>query len=73
MKKALVVGIDDYPNGNELYGCVNDAAQVASAIERNGDGSPNFEIRFLTSSREPVTAGRLHEAMTELLSAGAVS
>lgn len=68
MKKALVVGIDDYPSGYELHGCVNDATQVASAIERNGDGAPNFEIRSLTSSIEPVTASRLHDAMSELLS-----
>ena len=68
MKKALVVGIDKYPNGNHLYGCVNDATQVASVIDRNGDGAPNFEVRSLLSSVECVTANRLHEAMTELLS-----
>ena len=71
MKKALVVGIDDYPNGYELSGCVNDATQVASTIERNGDRAPNFEIRTLLSSYEPVTASRLHAAMTELFSGDA--
>ena len=68
MKKALIVGIDEYPKAAHLYGCVNDATQVASAIERNGDGAPNFEVRSLLSSLEPVTARRVHEAMVELLS-----
>ena len=37
-KKALVVGIDEYPD-NPLCGCVNDANSVKAALERNGDGT----------------------------------
>ena len=68
MKKALVVGIDEYRDGNNLSGCVNDAIQVSAAMGRNGDGAPNFEVRQLVSSNGPVCSGALHEAITELLS-----
>lgn len=44
MRKALVVGINEYPNA-PLYGCVNDAESIASVLERNGDGSVNFAVK----------------------------
>ncbi|MDU1036970.1 MAG: caspase family protein, partial [Staphylococcus sp.] len=44
-RKALVVGIDDYP-GCPLNGCVNDAKEIKSLLEINGDGSPNFEVKY---------------------------
>lgn len=48
MRKALVVGIDDYP-GARLKGCINDANTVAELLDKNADGSPNFEVRlFIT-------------------------
>ncbi len=34
MKKALVVGIDDYPS-SPLGGCVNDANAIATLLETN--------------------------------------
>lgn len=43
MKKALVIGIDDYP-GAPLKGCVNDASAVAELLKTNGDGAPNFDV-----------------------------
>jgi hypothetical protein len=46
MKRALVVGIDDYPR-NPLSGCINDAVAVANTLEKNGDGSPNFSVILL--------------------------
>ena len=45
MKKALVIGINDYPT-SPLYGCVNDASEFAKIIETQGDGSPNFSIKL---------------------------
>jgi hypothetical protein len=51
MRKALVVGIDDYPN-NPLNGCVNDAKAVAQVIETHSDGEPNFEVKLLVSPDE---------------------
>lgn len=43
MRKALIVGIDEYPNAM-LNGCVNDANVIAELLRKNGDGSPNFDI-----------------------------
>ena len=47
MKKALVVGINNYPF-LPLKGCINDASAFANTIEKNSDGSPNFSVRLET-------------------------
>lgn len=47
MKKALLIGINDYPKGHTLEGCIEDIHNVKSAIERNGDGSRNFSVKLL--------------------------
>ncbi|MBS1019254.1 caspase family protein [Gluconobacter cerinus] len=65
MKKALVVGIDDYPTA-PLQGCVNDARAVAQLLEANGDGSPNFSIKTLTSDDQEVNSDVLSQAISEL-------
>ncbi len=70
MKKALVVGIDDYPN-SPLSGCVNDAVAIANTLEKNGDGSPNFSIRLLTSNETNVSTAVLSAAISELFSGDA--
>jgi hypothetical protein len=65
MKRALVVGIDkytDYP----LKGCENDAVSVANMLKQNGDGSPNFDVRLLTSDSDSVTSELLDEAVSAL-------
>lgn len=43
MRKALVVGLNDYPS-YPLRGCVNDANAVATLLSKNGDDSPNFDV-----------------------------
>ena len=43
MKKALIVGLNNYP-GRELEWCNNDAIAMIELIESNGDGSNNFEV-----------------------------
>lgn len=48
MKKALVIGIDDYPS-NPLKCCINDASALAKIMETNGDGSPNFSVILKTN------------------------
>ncbi|MEM7275827.1 MAG: caspase family protein [Actinomycetota bacterium] len=48
MRKALIVGIDDYP-AKPLAGCIADANALAEALRRHGDGSPNFDVQLLTS------------------------
>ena len=65
MKKALVVGIDDYTTV-PLRGCVNDAIAVASTLERDGDGSPNFSVRTITSNDTYVSGELLSNAIAEL-------
>ena len=44
MKKALVVGLNDYPEC-ELKCCSNDANSISDLLEANGDGSPNFDVK----------------------------
>jgi len=70
MKKALIVGIDHYPQ-NPLQGCVNDAMTIASTLEKNEDGSPNFSIRLLTSKDKTVTAEALSSALRDLFTGDA--
>lgn len=45
MKKALIVGLNNYLNGSELNWCDNDAIAMKNLIESNGDGSPNFDVK----------------------------
>lgn len=50
-RKALVVGIDEYGNINNLKGCVNDAKSVASLLERHVDGTLNYEVKSKVNIR----------------------
>ena len=47
MRRALLVGIDEYPN-SPLSGCVNDAEAMKNKLSRNADYSPNFDCRLIT-------------------------
>jgi hypothetical protein len=67
MRKALVVGINDYPKA-PLRGCVNDANAVANIFETHGDGSPNFGIKLITSPGETVTRPKLKSEIESLFS-----
>lgn len=68
MRKALCVGIDSYENCNDLHGCVNDANAVKSVLERNGDGTLNFEVKLMCSTSEATYIKRdsLRDAIKEL-------
>lgn len=71
MKKlALIIGINHYPNGGDLYGCVNDAYSVKGILERNFDGSINFDCKLLTASneKESLARGKLKDAISQLFS-----
>jgi hypothetical protein len=50
MKIALIVGINFYKHIPGLYGCVNDANNIKSVLERNEGGSVNFDCKLLTAS-----------------------
>lgn len=45
MRKALFVGINNYPAA-PLKGCISDATAMATLLETNGDGSPNFDVKM---------------------------
>lgn len=70
MKKALVVGVNYYEHGGNLFGCVNDAHSVNSVLERNGDGSVNFstKLKAATDKNSAVTKMELKDWISELFS-----
>jgi hypothetical protein len=70
MKKALIIGIDNYPT-SPLQGCVNDAVAVASTLEKNGDESPNFSVKLLTSNDMNVDCRVLNQSIDELFQGSA--
>ena len=65
MRRALIVGIDDYA-GAPLHGCVNDANAVASVLERHASGSPNFSVILRTSPGDDITRASLRKEITKL-------
>lgn len=68
MKRALIVGINDYPVV-PLCGCVSDANAMASVLETNGDGSPNFSVKLVTEPGDEITRPFLKESI-DILFAG---
>jgi hypothetical protein len=48
-KRALLVGIDFYDAMPNLSGCVRDATAMRDLLQRNEDGSPNYDCRLLTN------------------------
>ena len=68
MRKALCVGIDSYKVVSDLHGCVNDANSVKSVLERNGDGTLNFEVKIMcaTSETSYITRTDLKDAIEDL-------
>lgn len=68
MKIALIVGINYYSNASHLYGCVNDAYDVKNILERNFDGSINFDCNLITGSsdRDSIERSELKDAVEKL-------
>lgn len=46
MRKALIIGIDNYKGNAKLNCCVNDANDIATLLGKNEDGSDNFVIEL---------------------------
>lgn len=65
MRRALLVGIDDYP-GAPLSGCVNDAETMATLLGKHEDGAPNFDCRLLTGPPTSVTSGLVYKQIAQL-------
>lgn len=70
MRKALCVGINSYRFLKDLYGCVNDANSVKNALERNEDGSLNFQVKLMcaTDNKSYITRTKLRDAVKNLFS-----
>jgi len=68
MRKALIVGINYYSQIRGLYGCVNDARSVKSALERNGDGTVNFSVNLVTaeSDADAISRSALKDLVRDL-------
>jgi hypothetical protein len=64
-KRALLVGIDDYP-GAPLSGCVKDARLLRDKLATNEDGSPNFDCVLVTSENTDVTRQAMRRSLLEL-------
>ena len=58
MRRALIVGIDDYQQA-PLNGCVNDANAIAAVLSTHATGAPNFDILLLTSPPTSITRASL--------------
>ena len=57
MKKALLVGINRYPDPrNELKGCVNDVRQMAETLKRRYGFPGDRNMRILTDARATTKA-----------------
>ena len=65
MRRALVVGIDEYPNC-PLFGCVNDAKKIEKVLSRNYDGTLNFQCELLTAPSSRITRPILRHKISEL-------
>jgi hypothetical protein len=60
MRKALVVGINYYPDIGQLYGCVNDAYAVNQVLVRHMDGELNFDVQLHTAVDAASSISRRH-------------
>lgn len=67
MKKALMVGINDYAFA-PLTGCVHDATEVETMLSKNGDDSPNFSTRRMDSTLKKIDRALLKKEICHLFS-----
>lgn len=58
MRKALIVGVNHYPYLSRLNGFVSDAYLVNSVLERNSDGTKNFDTKVIAVSDEETSIFR---------------
>ncbi len=65
MKRALIIGLDDYPSC-KLDGCVSDAKRVTAVLSRHHDQSVNFHCETVTAPPTTVTRPLLRQKISEL-------
>jgi Caspase domain len=67
MRKALLVGIDEYKKPlRVLKGCVNDALRLEEILSTHEDGRRNFDCRTMAAGPDSVTGHELLESVDEL-------
>lgn len=47
MRKALLIGINDYPGKYKLHGCINDVNALEPLLKRDGYGNKLFDVKKL--------------------------
>lgn len=65
MRRALIIGIDDYP-GCPLNGCVTDALKLEKVLSRHHDGKINFQCKVFTSPPTKIDRPFLRKRISEL-------
>ncbi|MEO0973673.1 MAG: caspase family protein [Pseudomonadota bacterium] len=67
-RKALVVGINYYQHGSNLYGCVDDARAVEAALSRHEDQTRNFGTHCMLAPDEhhAITRSELKDNVVKL-------
>lgn len=70
VRKALIIGVNDYDNINPLSWCENDAVGMEQALSRNADGSPNFSVQLLTTNNPKGVRGVQTKQMIKSLFLG---
>jgi hypothetical protein len=71
MKRAVLVGIDEYEKFPPLHGCVNDVKSLLPLLQKNEDKSNNFECRSHTAPGGYVGRPELLSAINSALAPGA--
>ncbi|MFI9201090.1 caspase domain-containing protein [Streptomyces sp. NPDC053048] len=67
MKRAILVGIDDYPTLGSLNGCVRDAVALTDLLSRHANGDRNWDTQLMTGvGPQGVTRNNLRRALNQL-------
>jgi len=65
VKRALIIGIDDYPS-SPLQGCVNDAKSLEKVLSRHYNGELNFNCEVLISPPNTISRPILRQKIDTL-------
>lgn len=71
LKRALLIGIDEYDHFNSLEGCVNDVNAIKPLLTRDENGDPTFSCIAKTSVSDRITRESLLKDIDDLLADGA--
>ena len=67
MRKALIIGINDYSFG-KLTGCISDANKMFNLLSKDFDYTPNFNCKKLVSSENEINIPTLKQDVIDLFS-----